>query len=224
MRWILEVAYIGAASSWKWLLGSTAVVAVLMGLLFGIGIIGGGGGEEVGGSNPPSASASQTPTPNADGTGGSVSNPEPTTPAVSATATPAPVAVPAAKFISVPILATRAQNVGSLEFVLVYDPAKVELTQVERGLLSGDALIDSSSPSPGRLWAGIIDINGMTGSGPVAVVKFRVREGVGGTMPLSLENIAAYDANTLVDVVTGTTAGEFNVSESSPLSPIVTFQ
>ena len=53
MRWILEVAYIGAASSWKWLLGSTAVVAVLMGLLFGIGIIGGGGGEEVGGSNPP---------------------------------------------------------------------------------------------------------------------------------------------------------------------------
>ncbi len=223
MRWILEVAYIGAASSWKWLLGSTASVAVLVGLLLSIGIIGGGDSKD-GGSNQPSVAVAPTPTPNSGGGG---SPPEPTTaapPAASPTATPVPVVVPAAKFISVPILATRADNVGSLEFELVYDPAKIELTQVERGLLSGDALIDSSSPSPGRLWAGIIDINGMSGSGPVAVVKFKVRDGVGGTMPLSLENIAAYDANTLVDIVTGATAGEFNVSESSPLSPIVTFQ
>jgi len=221
MRWILEVAYIGVATSWRWLLGSTAVAGALVGLLFGIGIIGGGGDD--GGANPPSVAVSPTPTPSANGpsTGG---NPEPTAPAVSATATPEPVVIPSAKFISVPILATRANNVGSLEFVLTYDPAKVELAQVERGLLSGDALIDSSSPSPGRLWAGIIDISGMTGSGPVAVVKFKVRDGVGGTMPLSLESIAAYDANTLVDIVTGSTPGEFNVSESSPLSPIVTFQ
>jgi len=124
----------------------------------------------------------------------------------------------------VPILATRAANVGSLEFVLVYDSAKLEFTQVERGLLSGDALIDSSSSEPGRLWAGIIDMQGINGSGPVAVVKFRVRDGVSGAMPLSLESIAAFDANTLVDIVTGTTAGEFNVTELHPLSPIVTFQ
>jgi len=39
-----------------------------------------------------------------------------------------------------------------------------------------------------------------------------------------LESIAAFDANTLVDIVTGTTAGEFNVTELHPLSPIVTFQ
>ncbi len=30
MRWMLEVAYIGIATSWKWLLGSTAVVAALV--------------------------------------------------------------------------------------------------------------------------------------------------------------------------------------------------
>ncbi len=218
MRWILEVAYIGVATSWKWLLGSTAVAGALVGLMFGIGIIGGGGEE--GETNPPSASVSPTPAP----TQAPSINPEPTTPVVAATATPEPVVVPSAELISVPILATRADNVGSLEFVLVYDPAKVELAQVERGLLSGDALIDSSTPSPGRLWAGIIDINGMTGSGPVAVVKFKVRDDVGGTMPLSLESIAAYDANTLVDIVTGTTPGVFNVSEANPLSPIVTFQ
>ena len=143
------------------------------------------------------------------------------TPARVATAVPV---VPAPKMISVPILATRASNVGSLEFVLVYDPAKLELAQVERGLLSGNALIDSSSSEPGRLWAGIIDAQGMSGSGPVAIVNFIVRNGAAGTMPFILESIEAFDADTLVDIVTGSTPGEFNGSELNPLSPIVTFQ
>lgn len=218
MRWILEVAYIGITTSWKWLLGSTVVAGALVGLLFGIGIIGGGG--EGGESNPPSESVSVTPAPDA----GPGTSSESTTPDASPTAIPKPAVVESAKFISVPILATRADNVGSLEFVLTYDPAKVELAQIERGLLSGDALIDSGSPSPGRLWAGIIDINGITGSGPVAVVKFKIKDDEDGTMPLSLESIAAYDANTLVDIVTRTTAGAFNIAEAGTLSPIVTFQ
>ena len=214
MRWMLEVAYIGLATSWKWLLGSTAVVAALVGILFGVGVLGGGGGES-GRIDITPLAASPTPTPAA--------GPSPTQ-VVTPTTTPQPTVAPAAKFISVPILVTRANNVGSLEFVLVYDPAKLELAQVERGLLSGDALIDSSSPGPGRLWAGIIDINGMDGSGPVAVVKFKVRDNVGGTMPLSLESIYAYDANTLVDILTTTTPGEFSGAGLTPLSPIVTFQ
>ena len=214
MRWMLEVAYIGLATSWKWLLGSTAVVAALVGILFGVGVLGGGGGES-GRIDITPLAASPTPTPAA--------GPSPTQ-VVTPTTTPQPTVAPAAKFISVPILVTRANNVGSLEFVLVYDPAKLELAQVERGLLSGDALIDSSSPGPGRLWAGIIDINGMDGSGPVAVVKFKVRDNVGGTMPLSLESISAYDANTLVDILTTTTPGEFTGAGLTPLSPIVTFQ
>ena len=213
MRWMLEVAYIGIATSWKWLLGSTAVVAALVGILFAVGVLGGGG--EAGAPDNAPLAVSPTPTPAA--------NPQPTA-VITPTATPPPTAVPAAKFISVPILATRAKNVGSLEFVLVYDPAKLELSQVERGLLSGDALIDSSSPAPGRLWAGIIDINGMDGSGPVAVVTFKVRNNAGGTMALSLENISAYDANTLVDILTTTTPGEFSGAGATPLSPIVTFQ
>ena len=221
MRWILEVAYIGIATSWKWLLGSTAVVAALVGILFGVGVLGGGG--EAGTTDATPLAASPTPIPAASPSPTQAASPSPTQ-VVTPTATPQPTVAPAAKFISVPVLATRANNVGSLEFVLVYDPAKLELAQVERGLLSGDALIDSSSPGPGRLWAGIIDINGMDGSGPVAVVKFKVRDNVGGTMPLSLESISAYDANTLVDILTTTTPGEFTGAGLTPLSPIVTFQ
>ena len=184
MRWILEVAYIGTTTSWRWLLGSPAVAGALVGLLFGIGVIGGGGGD--GDSDPPLASVSATTEPDA----GSGTSSESTIPDASPTAIPKPAVVESAKFISVPILATRADNVGSLEFVLTYDPAKVELAQIERGLLSGDALIDSGSPSPGRLWAGIIDINGITGSGPVAVVKFKIKDDADGTMPLSLETVS----------------------------------
>ncbi|MCH8925785.1 MAG: hypothetical protein IH924_06550 [Proteobacteria bacterium] len=113
---------------------------------------------------------------------------------------------------------------GSLEFVLVYDPAKLEFAQLERGALAGNALIDSNSPRPGRLWAGIVDVDGINGSGSVAVVKFRVREDAGGTMSLILEDIAAFDADTLVDIVTATTPGRFSGSGLSPLSPIVSFQ
>ena len=218
MRWMLEVAFIGLSTSWKWLLGSTAAVAILVGLLFGVGVLGGGDSSNTD-TDKTFVAATPTPMPAPKAT------PMPTQ-AVAATPVPSATRVPSApaKVISVPILATRAANVGSLEFVLVYDPAKLEFAQVERGLLSGDALIDSSSSEPGRLWAGIIDIQGINGSGPVAVVKFQVRDGVSGAMPLSLENIAAFDASTLVDIVTGTTAGEFNVTEIHPLSPIVTFQ
>ena len=225
MRWMLEVAYIGILSSWRWLLGSAAVVGALVGLLFAVGVL--GGGSDGSGAELPSAIASPTPTPAASTNPTAVPQPTPTlAPTLAPTVAPtlAPTVAPAPKFISVPILATRANNVGSLEFVLVYDPAKLELEQVERGLLSGDALIDSSTPSPGRLWTGIIDINGIDGSGPVAVVRFKIRDNVGGTMPFTLENVAAFDANTLVDIVTGTTPGKFTVSGMTPLPPIVTFQ
>lgn len=213
MRWLLEVTFIGVASSWRWLLASVAVVGALVGILFGVGVLGGGGGD----SSSTLTSASPTQTPVASGTAVPASTPTPTP-------QPQPAVAPAAKVITVPILATRADNVGSLEFVLVYDPAKLELVQVERGVLSGDALVDSSSPGPGRLWAGIVDVNGINGSGSVAVVKFSVRENVGGTMPLTLENISAFNSNTLVDIITGTTAGQFNGPDLAPLSPIVSFQ
>ncbi len=220
MRWMLEVAFIGLSTSWKWVAGSMAAVVILVALLFGIGVLGGGDSND-GDSNTPFVAASPTPTPAPP-----AATPEPATQAADSTPVPMATTVPSApaKIISVPILATRATNVGSLEFVLVYDPAKLELTQVERGLLSGNALIDSSASEPGRLWAGIIDADGMSGSGTVAVVKFLVREGVGGSMPLSLESIAAFDANSLVDIVTGSTPGEFDAAELNPLSPIVTFQ
>ncbi len=219
MRWILEVTLIAVASSWKWLLGSLVGIGALIGLLFGVGVLGGGGDGD---TNLPPVAVASTPTPAPSPTQAL----EPPLPPA-ATPKPDPTAIPTAvpaKVISVPILATRASNVGSLEFVLVYDPVKLELAQVERGILSDDALIDSSPTGPGQVWTGIVDVQGMDGSGPVAVIKFTVKNDASGSMPILLEDVAAFDASTLVDIVTGSTAGQFNGADLPPLSPIVSFQ
>ena len=174
-----------------------------------------GGGEDV--DTPLVTVAPPTPTPAA------IATPAPTL-APAPTATPGPTIAPALTVIAVPILATRAKNIGSLEFVLVYDPAILEFTRMEPGVLTGSALIDSNSSRPGRIWTGIVDVQGINGSGPVAVAKFTVLEQAPGSLPLTLENIVAFDANTLVDIVTTTTPGRFNSSGLSFLSPIVAFQ
>ena len=205
MRWFYEVASIGVVSIWRWLLASVVVVGALVGILFATGVFSGGGEADT--QMVTIASPTSTPVP---------------TPAPASTIEPTTAPLP--KVISVPILATRAENVGSLEFVLRYDPARLEFTEMETGLLAGNAIISSSSSRPGRIWAGIIDADGITGSGPVAVVKFNILDQSRGPLPLTLENIVAFDSNTLVDIITTTTPGEFNGPGLALLSPIVTFQ
>ena len=220
MRWILEVAFIGLSTSWKWLAGSITALIILVVVLFGIGVLGSDSDANDEGLDASAIVVPSTPTPDP------VATAEQTQEIVESTPAPTDVTeqVAPGKIISVPILATKAINVGSLEFTLVYDADKLELTQIERGMLSSNSLIDSGSSEPGRLWAAIIDSQGMNGSGTIAVVKFIVREGVTGVMQLSLNGIEAFDATTLVDIATETTPGEFNTTKLNPLSPIVTFQ
>ena len=141
MRWVLEVAFIGLSTSWKWLAGSITALIILVVVLFGIGVLGGDSDTSDKGLDAPSVVASPTPTPVP------MPTPEQTQAPIESAPPPVATAAPGAlnRIISVPILATKAINVGSLEFTLVYDPDKLEFTQVERGLLSGNSLIDSSS-------------------------------------------------------------------------------
>jgi hypothetical protein len=120
------------------------------------------------------------------------------------------------------VLAAAANNIGSLEFVLVYDTNVLELSNVEAGSLASSALVDTNFPSPGRLWAGIIDPDGITGDGPLAVFTFNRLGSASGPVPLTLEAVSAYDADTLVDVITDTTPGQ--VTSSASVSPILTFR
>ena len=122
--------------------------------------------------------------------------------------TPVPTAPPR---IEVPVLLSRAQNVGSLEFVLVYEPQMLKLVEVKKGDLAGESLIDSGSRTPGRVWTALINAEGITGDGVVAVFTFDVLESEATEGPLELKNVYAHDATSLLDLLAETSQGEFAV-------------
>ncbi|MBN1689804.1 MAG: hypothetical protein JW901_02145 [Dehalococcoidia bacterium] len=109
--------------------------------------------------------------------------------------------------VTVPINASNASNLGSLEFELVYDPAIVQAEGVTKGDLADNAMLDFSLSRSGRIWVALVDSNGLNGNGSLAVISFH-KVGSGQTAPiLKLENVNAHNATTLVDIITSTTAG-----------------
>ena len=63
MRWILEVAFIGLSTSWKWLAGSITALIILVVVLFGIGVLGGDSDANDEGLDASTIVAPSTPTP-----------------------------------------------------------------------------------------------------------------------------------------------------------------
>ena len=222
MKWFLDVAYLALGASYKYLLGVMVLVGVLVGILFATGVL--GGGDDT--SRPrPTAVPSATPTPTPVPTPTLAPSPTPTsTPVVLPTATTSPT--PTAVFlqeISVPIFLDGAANVGSLEFVLVYEPTVLEVTRVETGALASNALLDFSTPTPGRVWTGMIDTGGITGEGPAAVIIFAVIGNADSSTSLILENVVAYDATASLDIITQASAGSFVVKGGSLTAPTLGF-
>jgi len=126
--------------------------------------------------------------------------------------------------VEVPINGRGASNVGALEFWLVYEPAVLEVTKVEPGRLASNALFESSTKIPGSVWAALVDANGISGDGPLVVISFRVLGDGDTTSSLTLENIQAYHADTLVDIITEASAGSLVMNDRSFTAPVLGFQ
>lgn len=222
--WWLDVAFVALRAGWKWLLAFAGVVGVVVGGLFAVGAFGGSPDSPA----PTPASrpvATVVPAPTAT----LVPAPMPTAaPTPTATPAPAPTAVstptPAVpQSLEVPVYLKGANNLGSLEFVLVYEPAVLEVSKVERGSLGPDAMFDFGNRTSGRLWAGLIDPSGINGDGPVAVITFDVVGTDGAESPLVLESVYAFDATTLLDVLIESSAGGFMVEGLPFTSPVLAF-
>ncbi len=230
----LAIVLVAIGTSWKWLLAGLALVGVIVGVLFAAGVFSGDGD----GRSPTSAglltvtptpSATPVPTPAPTSTPAVVPTPTPSptpsptatpTPTPSATATPTPIV---AGEVEVVIQANGAGNVGSLEFVLVYEPAVLEVTTTEQGTLARDAMVEFTTKEPGRVWARIIDADGITGDGPLAVISFKVVGRSDSSTSLTLAAVSAFDATTLVDLITQTSDGSFRAEDLSITAPTLTF-
>lgn len=231
MKWFLDIAYIGLAASYKWILVAVAVIGILVGVLFAAGVL--GGGDDDSGTTvftPPDPLPTVTPIPTA------TIAPSPTpVPTTVPTATPAPVVLPTTppptpttvvvvlREIQVPINLEGADNVGSLEFVLVYEPAVLEVTDVQPGSLASQALLEFNTATPGLLWTGVIDADGISGDGPAAIVTFTVKRDASTNSQLSLQNVVAYDAASLLDIIVESSPGNFSVRDNAVSIPYLTF-
>jgi len=135
---------------------------------------------------------------------------------------PTPTITPTPEGVAVPINLTDAVNVGSLHIELIYDSAVLEATGVKAGKLGRNAMIESNLETPGRVIIGIIDAAGINGDGPVVTVSFKAK-GKEGTSPLTLENLEAHDAETLYDIITEASPGEFVAKDNSFTAPSIVF-
>ena len=224
MRVWVDLGLLALADHWKVALGgvSILVVVVVGTLLFGVL-----GSDTAAADLTPTTSVQPTAVPDA------VSTPVPTLVAkVAPTPLPKADPTPSRKLIdpivlltnvNVPIHLTGAENIGSLEFVLTYDPSVLEVSGVEAGGLAQSALFDFGTRSPGRLWAGLIDSEGINGDGPIAVVSFKVVGPGASTSLLALENITTYDASSLLDILTNATSGSFTVDGRALTAPTLAF-
>ena len=224
MRVWVDLGLLALADHWKVALGGvTILVVVVVGtLLFGVL-----GSDTAAADLTPTTSVQPTAVPDA------VSTPVPT-PVAKAAPTPLPKADPTSSRklidpivlltnVNVPIHLTGAENIGSLEFVLTYDPSVLEVSGVEAGGLAQSALFDFGTRSPGRLWAGLIDSEGINGDGPIAVVSFKIVGPGASTSLLALENITTYDASSLLDILTNATSGSFTVDGRALTAPTLAF-
>ena len=224
MRVWVDLGLLALADHWKVALGGvTILVVVVVGtLLFGVL-----GSDTAAADLTPTTSVQPTAVPDA------VSTPVPT-PVTKVAPTPLPKADPTSSRklidpivlltnVNVPIHLTGAENIGSLEFVLTYDPSVLEVSGVEAGGLAQSALFDFGTRSPGRLWAGLIDSEGINGDGPIAVVSFKVVGPGASTSLLALENITTYDASSLLDILTNATSGSFTFDGLALTAPTLAF-
>ena len=109
-----------------------------------------------------------------------------------------------------------AKNLGAIHIELVYDSAVLEAVKFEAGELSENALVEAN------LELGIVDTEGVGGDGAVALLFFRIL-GSQGDSVLTLENFAAHDATSLVDVPAITTDGSFKAGDQSFTAPEIVF-
>ena len=111
---------------------------------------------------------------------------------------------------SVPIVVTGAEDIGSMDLVLSYDPVVLQAISADSGELGENAYIESNAANEGEMVIALADAGGINGDGAVVTVSFMVLGEEGSSSPLMLEEVSVHNLD-LVELVTETEDGEFDV-------------
>ena len=127
---------------------------------------------------------------------------------------------PAGKEVSVPIHVESKDEMGCMQFALVYDPAILEVKGLEAGpLLPADATVDFKADQAGYLQGGFVcsvTKAGAKGDGAALKVVFMVKGQPGQKSPLKLEKVRAWETSD-PEILVQTEAGELTVVSPSQI-------
>lgn len=113
--------------------------------------------------------------------------------------------------VDVPITVNNAENIGSLDIVITYDPTILQVDSVSKGELN-NGMISSNTNTEGILSIAIADQNGIEGNGEIGVISFSVVNEEGSS-PLKVESLSVYDTDSL-ELDAASEDGSFTVTES----------
>ena len=119
--------------------------------------------------------------------------------------------------IRIPVKVENCANLGSLQASIRYDASILQIKEVKPVDIGEDAMVEINVDTPGIIIFGMIDSSGMSGNGDIAELHFDVISD-GGTSQVSLDNVRANDATTLVDLPSNIIAGEYRDGEITSLS------
>jgi len=102
------------------------------------------------------------------------------------------------------------ESIGNMDLTLTYDPEVIECTEVVKGSLTGDSLFESNILD-GTIKISFADLEGFSGDGSVAYVKFDVVGFEGTSCPLQITKLSANRADDLSALTIPTKDGTFKV-------------
>jgi hypothetical protein len=97
--------------------------------------------------------------------------------------------------VQVPIRLDKAGNVGSMNFMLTYDPKVLKVNKVDGGSLLSGALFTPNYKTPPLVRFGLATSSGVSGSGSVAYIEFQVIGAAGSSSPLTLSEVDTTDTS-----------------------------
>ena len=111
--------------------------------------------------------------------------------------------------VMIPIELLNANNLGSFQLTVSYDPDVLEVIEVRAEGLAKKAMLEFNADTPGLLIIGIVDSAGINGNGLVAKVDFKILQ-KDGQSRLQIESAQAHNVETLVDIAVNIENGSFD--------------
>jgi len=122
--------------------------------------------------------------------------------------------------IQVPIRLNNASNIGSMNFVVTYNPQVLRVNKVDSGSMLSGALFTPNYLSPPEVRCGLATSGGVSGSGTMVYIEFQVIGPAGSSSPLTISELSTGDAsgqsitvnsqNGTVTVATSKLKGDYN--------------